>query len=163
MPILRTLTLNLAARYEDYGSKGGSTFNPQARGKWQALPWFALRGSVGTTFRAPPQESIAPITTVTNVVVFNQSIPVETTGNPALTPEKSFSYSVGGIVEAGGFRASVDYWSYSLRDIPDAGAARQRARCGLSGRAAARASAMPRSLPVTSCSALGAIPQPSPA
>jgi iron complex outermembrane receptor protein len=117
LPITDTLGLNLAARYEDYGNQGGRTFNPQARGKWQALPWLALRGSVGTTFRAPPQESLAPITTVTNVVVFNQSIPVETTGNPDLTPEKSFSYSVGTIVQAGGFRASVDYWSYELKDI----------------------------------------------
>ena len=116
IPILKSLNLDAAARFEDYGNKGGSTFNPQARAKWQALSWFALRGSVGTTFRAPPQESIAPVTTVTNVVVFNQSIPVETTGNPNLKPEKSFSYSVGGIVELGGFRASVDYWSYKLTD-----------------------------------------------
>jgi iron complex outermembrane receptor protein len=115
-PVFTSLNLNAAARYEDYGSKGGSTFNPQARAKWQALSWLAFRGSVGTTFRAPPQESVAPVTTVTNVVVFNQSIPVETTGNPNLKPEKSFSYSVGAIVEAGGFRASVDYWSYNLSD-----------------------------------------------
>lgn len=117
VPIFDRLNLNLAGRYEDYGSKGGSTFNPQARAKFQATPWFAVRGSVGTTFRAPPQETVAPVSSISGLVVFGQTLPVETRGNPDLGPEKAFSYSVGGILEVGRFRASIDYWNYELKDI----------------------------------------------
>ena len=117
VPVLDSLNVNLSARYEDYGSKGGDTFNPQVRAKWQALPHLAFRGSAGTTFRAPPQETVAPTSSVSGLVVFGQTLPVETKGNPNLGPEKAFSWSGGAIFEAGDFRASVDYWSYDLKDV----------------------------------------------
>ncbi|MBC2664294.1 TonB-dependent receptor [Novosphingobium flavum] len=117
IPVFDTFNISAAARFEDYGAKGGSTFNPQLRAKFQAFPWFALRGSVGTTFRAPPQESVAPVSSLAGLVVFGQTLPVETKGNPNLGPEKATSYSVGGIFEVGRLRASVDYWNYQLKDI----------------------------------------------
>ena len=114
---VRGVFSNVAARYEDYGEFGGSTFNPQVRAKLQALPWLAFRGSVGTTFRAPPIQSVANISSLGSVIAFGQIYPSEIRGNPDLGPEKATSYSIGAIVEAGGFRASVDYWNYSLRDV----------------------------------------------
>ncbi|HEY0649000.1 TonB-dependent receptor plug domain-containing protein [Phenylobacterium sp.] len=116
VPLLETLNLAVAARYEDYGRDGGSTFNPEARAKWQATSWLAFRGSIGTTFRAPPQLSLAPISEVTGQNIFGTFIPVEIRGNPDLKPEKARSFGLGAIVEAGGFRGSIDYWNYRFKD-----------------------------------------------
>jgi iron complex outermembrane receptor protein len=117
LPLFDRLNLDVAGRYEDYGKNGGSTFNPQVRGKWQALDWFALRGSIGTTFRAPPQGFLIPDPATTLQNVLGTFRPVDTIGNPALQPEKARVFSVGAIVEHGGFRATVDYWNYQFKNI----------------------------------------------
>jgi iron complex outermembrane receptor protein len=117
LPITDTLLVELAARYEDYGSNGGSTFNPQARVRWQANDWLALRGSIGTTFRAPPQGSLIP-NPVTNLQqVLGTFIPVSTIGNPKLDPEKALVYSVGFIVQHEDLRATIDYWNYDFQKV----------------------------------------------
>ncbi len=117
VPFTDSFFIELAARYEDYGKNGGSTFNPQVRGKWQAMEWLAFRGSVGTTFRAPPQGSLIPNPTTNLQQVLGTFIPVSTIGNPKLNPEKATVYSVGTIVSVGGFRGSVDYWNYNFKDV----------------------------------------------
>lgn len=116
-PITDDLNLVLAARYEDFGDQGGTTFNPKASLRWQALEWLAFRGSVGTTFRAPPLTSLAPDTAVTLQNVLGTFRPVEVTGNPQLEPETAFTYSVGAILNVGNFRATVDYWSFELEKL----------------------------------------------
>ncbi len=117
LPFTDKFFIELAARYEDYGKFGGSTFNPQVRGKWQATDWIALRGSIGTTFRAPPQGLLIPNPSTGLQQVLGTFIPVSTIGNPNLTPEKATVYSVGAIVDIGNFRGSVDYWNYNFRDL----------------------------------------------
>jgi iron complex outermembrane receptor protein len=117
LPITDTLVLELAARYEDYGRFGGDTFNPQARIRWQANEWLAFRGSVGTTFRAPPQGSLIPNPTTNLQQVLGTFIPVSTIGNPKLEPETATVYSVGVIVQAGGFRGTIDYWNYDFKKV----------------------------------------------
>ena len=52
IPIVRTLDLTLAARYDDY-SDFGSTFNPKVGLRWQPTRQVLLRGSYNTGFRAP--------------------------------------------------------------------------------------------------------------
>lgn len=117
LPVTDALNLVLAARYEDFGDQGGTTFNPKASMRWQALDWLAFRGSVGTTFRAPPLTSLSPDTAVTLQNVLGTFRPVEVTGNPALEPETAFTYSAGAILDIGNFRATVDYWSFKLKDL----------------------------------------------
>jgi iron complex outermembrane receptor protein len=117
LPVTDTIDLDLAARYEDYGQNGGSTFNPQARAKWQATDWLAFRGSVGTTFRAPPQGQLIPDPATSLQNVLGAFRPVDTIGNPNLAPEKATTFSVGAIVQQGPFRATVDYWNYDLKDV----------------------------------------------
>jgi len=117
LPVTDTLDFDLAARYEDYGEHGGSTFNPQLRAKWQATDWLAFRGSVGSTFRAPPQGLLIPDPTTSLQNVLGAFRPVDTVGNPNLTPEKATVFSFGAIVQAGDFRATVDYWNYDLKDV----------------------------------------------
>jgi iron complex outermembrane receptor protein len=117
LPVTDKLNFDLAARYEDYGANGGSTFNPQLRAKWQAADWLAFRGSVGTTFRAPPQGYLIPDPATSLQNVLGAFRPVDTLGNPALAPEKALVFSFGAIVEAGNFHGTIDYWNYHLKQL----------------------------------------------
>ncbi|WP_296595283.1 TonB-dependent receptor [Phenylobacterium sp.] len=121
IPLLETLTLDGAIRYETYGGSVGSTTNPKADAKWQALPWFAVRGSVGTTFRAPPQTSVQPgfsrtlqqfVDPTSGAALYRA---VDTYANPDLKPETASNYSIGGIVELGDFTATVDWWNFHFK------------------------------------------------
>lgn len=119
VPVTRDIDLQAAVRYEDYGGQTGSTTNPKLALRWQALPWLAVRGSVGTTFRGPTAEDRADsgVSNVFNLSIANNSWKaVDEFGNPAVGPEKALTWNVGALVQAGGFRGSIDYWSYDLED-----------------------------------------------
>lgn len=119
VPITDAINVQLAARYEDYGGQTGSTFNPQFRGKFQMLDWLALRASVGTSFRGPTAANVAPTgaTGLSGIAAAGNNFKsVDFFGNPAVGPEKAFTYSVGAIVQAGGLTATVDYWYYRVKD-----------------------------------------------
>jgi len=116
LPFTDTLQVQAAARYEDYGGAVGSTFNPQVRAKWQATPWLAFRGSVGSTFRAPPATQIDPQSITTLQSIGGVFRAVRIFGNPDLKPEKANTFNVGAIVEAGGFTATVDYWNFDFKN-----------------------------------------------
>lgn len=116
LPFTDNFNASLAARYEDYGGAVGSTFNPKLSVRWQVAEPLALRASVGTTFRAPP-----PVSLNSDFITSLQSIngtfrAVDIFGNPNLQPEKATTYSVGVIFEAGGLKASVDYWNFDFKD-----------------------------------------------
>ena len=113
LPIFDALELQLAARYEDYGGTVGSTFNPQARAKFQVTPWLAIRGGVGSTFRGPPAQNLSGNAT-TLQVIGSSFRAVDINGNPNLTPEKAKTYSAGVIIDTGGFKASADYFRYDF-------------------------------------------------
>ncbi len=114
-PILDNLELTIAGRYEYYESQG-ETFNPKASLRWEALDWLTLRGSVGTTYRAPA----ATITTsnftrgLTNASGTYRANDLY--GNPDLEPETALTYNLGAAVDFGAFRATVDYWSFDFED-----------------------------------------------
>lgn len=52
LPFIRRLTLSLSARVEDYNDVG-TTANPKAGISWQPIEDLTLRGTYGTSFRAP--------------------------------------------------------------------------------------------------------------
>jgi len=116
IPVLDNLQLQLAARYEDYGGEVGSTFDPKLSGRWQATDWLAFRGSVGTTFRAPPITSLAPGQVTSLQFLFGSFRAVDIGGNPNLEPENAVTYNIGVLVEAGGFRGSIDYWNFDFEN-----------------------------------------------
>lgn len=112
-PITDTLNAQFSARYEDYGGRVGSTFNPQGRIRWQVTPWLALRGGGGTTFRGPPPQNLDG--QITSLQVIGSSFrAIDIVGNPNLAPESATTYGGGILVNRGGFSASVDYWRYEL-------------------------------------------------
>jgi iron complex outermembrane recepter protein len=113
LPITDALQVQLSARFEDYGGNVGSTFDYQARGKFQITDWLAIRGGTGTTFRGPPPQSL--FGNVTSLQIIGTSFrAIDISGNPNLTPESATTYSGGVILEAGGLRASVDYFRYDF-------------------------------------------------
>jgi iron complex outermembrane recepter protein len=117
VPVTKSLELKGAARYEDYGKYGGSTIDPQFSAKWEATDWLTLRGSVGTTFRAPPLTSFSATPFTANVGVFGTFLPIETIGNPDLKPEKATVWSVGARLSSGLFSFSADYWQTDFEDF----------------------------------------------
>jgi iron complex outermembrane receptor protein len=117
LPFTERSNVTIGARYEDYGADGGATFDPQIRGKWQLLDWLALRGSASTTFRAPPQTSLAPNPTASIPNILGRPTSLDLVGNPDLEPETATTFSVGLLVQAGGFDAALDYYSYEIDDL----------------------------------------------
>ena len=114
-PLLDTLDLTLAGRYETYEGQG-STFNPKASLKWSPTDWLALRGSIGTTYRAPAATLTEP-SFVRGISVANGNYRAnDLYGNPGLDPEKALTYSVGAIVNVGRFSATLDYWNFDFED-----------------------------------------------
>jgi iron complex outermembrane receptor protein len=117
VPISEAIDLSLGARYEDYGSDGGGTFDPQVRAKIQVLDWLALRASASTTFRAPPQTSLAPNPLASIPTILGRPTALDITGNPDLKPETATTYNIGLLVRTGNFDAGIDYYHYDVRDI----------------------------------------------
>lgn len=57
MPLVRSLSLSLSGRYDDY-SDFGSTSNPKVGVNWEPLEDLTLRGSYGQSFRAPGMRQV---------------------------------------------------------------------------------------------------------
>jgi iron complex outermembrane receptor protein len=114
IPVTDSLQLQLAARYEDYGDLGGSTFDPKLSARWQINDVFALRGSVGTTFRAPALTNLDPGQATSLQFLGGAFRAVDIFGNPDLEPESATTYSVGLIVDVGDFKGTIDYWSFDF-------------------------------------------------
>lgn len=119
LPITDTLEVTGAVRYEDYGNPIGSTFNPKGSFRWEAAEFLTLRGSVGTTFRAPLPGQVEPsfVTSLQGIeVTGNNYKAVDIFGNPELDPETAFTYNAGAIVATGGLTISADFWTYEFDD-----------------------------------------------
>lgn len=116
LPFTENFNVSLAARYEDYGGDIGSTFDPKASAKWQIVPQFAVRGSVGTTFRGPALTQVATGSVTSLQSVGGTFRAVDIAGNPGLKPESALTYNVGGIFQANNFNLSVDYWNFDFDD-----------------------------------------------
>jgi len=113
VPVTDAFNVQLSARYEDYGGAVGSTFDPQARAKFQLTDWLAIRGGLGTTFRGPPSQSLEG--NLTSLQIIGSSFrAIDINGNPNLAPESATTYNAGLLINTGGFRASVDYFKYNF-------------------------------------------------
>ncbi len=117
LPVTERIEANLGARFEDYGSKTGSTFDPQLRAKAQLFDWLALRGSVGTSFRAPSPSQLNDNATSTIPNILGAFRAVDTFGNPELKPEEATTYSIGLVFQAGNLDAAIDYFNISVDNI----------------------------------------------
>lgn len=114
LPIFDSFSANIAGRFEDYGGGIGSTADPKLALRWQVFDWLALRGSVGTTFRAPGLAQTDPGCRTGVANINGQYRGVETCGNPNLKPETADTYNLGILFSAGGFSASLDYFNFKF-------------------------------------------------
>jgi outer membrane receptor protein involved in Fe transport len=119
---LEQLTLTAAGRFEHY-EHIGSTFNPKLGILWAPVPGLAVRGSYGTSFRAPLLSESAG---VYNVFLFPVAILYRDPGmaptgvgaavigsNPEVRPERSKSLAVGVDItppRLPGLRFSTNYY-----------------------------------------------------
>ena len=121
------LELALADREERY-SDFGSTNNPEIGTIWKSIPGFAIRGTYGTSFKAPLLSQLNPIPSQVVPIPgadFNPA-PGGTPntllvygGNPDLQPEKARVWTVGldfKPLEIPGLKAKLTYYDIVFRD-----------------------------------------------
>ena len=126
LPVSDQLDLQLAARIEDYGDGVDST-DPKLSALWRPNDSFAVRASVGTSFRAPSIfQAFGTQTTLEELTdplfpAGTQFLPVRTQPNlsgKTLRPETAdvanlgFSWSPNDNLELG-----LDYWSFDYTDV----------------------------------------------
>lgn len=125
LPFTSWLDIQLAARYEHYSAGIGGTFNPKAAARVVPADWLTLRGSIGTSFRAPSLSQVTSISTINGAIadpLNPATIPffraIVTVPNEDLAPERSTNFNLGAIATPlEGLRLSVDYWNYRYTDI----------------------------------------------
>lgn len=117
LPITDTFNVQLALRYEDYGGNVGSTFNPKGAFSWNFTDSFTLRGSLGTTFRGPPQSFLSGTNTALQFIPAQNAFKaVDVQGNPNLDPETALTTNLGIIFQNEVFYGSIDYWRFDFED-----------------------------------------------
>ena len=128
IPIGEKIDLQLAGRFEDFDALGESSFDPKASLLFRATEGLTLRGSLGTSFRAPSLvQRFGTQTSLLNVAdPFSQSPtafrPQVSQGNEDLSPEESFAFNVGfsfaptdGALQ--GLSIDADYYNFSYEDL----------------------------------------------
>ena len=122
MPGFRRLELSAAGRIEDY-NQFGRTENPKFSLRWEPAEGIALRGSYGTSFRAPLfDELIGPALSLYSVE--NVPDPASPTGQSTvlalnIQPEKATTWTAGFDIappSLPGLRASLTYYDVDYRD-----------------------------------------------
>ena len=127
---VHSLALSLAARHEDY-SDFGETTNPKVGLTWQPIDSLTLRGTYGTSFRAPSLVDTSE--QIHNIFIQNLTDPTATGGvtrgifhnggRATLQAEEATTWSAGldwepsGALE--GFTASVTYYDIDYDDRID--------------------------------------------
>ena len=127
MPGFHKVDLTLAGRIEDY-NQFGRTENPKFSLRWEPVEGVALRGSYGTSFRAPQfDELIGPALSL--YTTLSVPDPASPTGSsnvlalfgyaPNIQPEKATTWTAGFDIAPSsmpGFKASLTYFDVDYRD-----------------------------------------------
>jgi outer membrane receptor protein involved in Fe transport len=133
LPILDTLDVQLALRYEDFDDIGDTTVGKVAFG-WRPVDQLLFRGSWSEAFRAPNlitinEEFVARSNGLNDYFCFygedqgtldatcNYSIQRQATGSKDLVPEKSVNTSIGVVIEpVENLTFTLDFWSIEKDD-----------------------------------------------
>lgn len=145
VPLVRSLDMQIAGRFEDY-SDFGSVTKPKVAVAWDLFDGFRVRGSYSEGFRAPNLEQVNATQyarlasgtdyyrcqpallagTITSMAQCTQgaSVSLLVAGNPDLKPEESTNQSIGLVFEPrflpeswGDFTFTVDRWSIEQEQI----------------------------------------------
>jgi iron complex outermembrane receptor protein len=128
IPGFRRLDLSAAIRTEHY-SDFGSTRNPKLGFAWESLAGVTLRGSYGTSFRAPLFNELRQDPTSIGYFAWPAADPSSPTGtsnllvirgnDPDLRPERATSWTLGLDFKPAflpGLRAGATYFNVAYRD-----------------------------------------------
>jgi outer membrane receptor protein involved in Fe transport len=121
LPFAYSLDLNGAVRVADYSTAAGTQVTWKVGATWEPTDILLFRAARSRDIRAPNiyELNSAGQTTRVNVLFEGASTQVTqiTGGNPALQPEKSDTWTVGGVLTAPfvrGLTLSVDYYNIKL-------------------------------------------------
>ncbi len=127
MPLAYALELNGAVRHTDYSTSGAVT-TWKVGTTWDVTDFFRYRATRSRDIRAPninelfnPGSEGNPnvVNRVTGASGFTKS---NTVGNPNLTPETSYTTTMGVVFQphwgfSDGLRLSVDFWDINIKDV----------------------------------------------
>ena len=134
LPLVQSLELTAAARYESY-SDFGDTTKPKYGVNWRPAKWLMVRASYNQGFHAPNLAELftgSLIRTATNTTDSYRSVvtglPTDgssnrrslSSGNLALQPETSTGRTAGVVVDVPGVKGlslSVDYWEIRQANV----------------------------------------------
>jgi len=123
VPLLQSLEMQIAGRYDDY-SDFGNTFNPKLAFRWAPIDSLAFRASYGEGFRAPSlaQIGLGPsqeseffqdtFGCADNVAYCaNTDFQINFAGNPNLEAEESENFNIGVVWQpTAATSVSIDFW-----------------------------------------------------
>jgi len=123
---VQSLEINVAGRHDSY-SDFGSTTNPKVGIKWVPVSGLTLRGSFGTSFRAPTLSDNDPYSTPslsasTTIAGTGRNVLTLLGGNASVGPEKATTWSLGAEFKPDavpGLFASLNYFNIDYKDVID--------------------------------------------
>jgi iron complex outermembrane receptor protein len=137
-PVLDNLEFSASGRYDKY-STGQDNFSPKLGFKFKPVEMLAVRGTWSKGFRIPSFNeafglpTTGYVTRVVNCTTYaafcaahgnnayatqSYSLGLTQTGNPALDPEKSTSYTAGIVVEPmEDLSFTLDYWHIKVKGL----------------------------------------------
>ena len=121
LPLPERVEATFALRYEDYRGGTGDTLDPKVTLLFRATEAFSVRGSFGTSFRAPtPFQTQGVQTNFTNIIDHDGSRTFagrRTVGDPELNPETSRAINIGATWRDAHWSLSADLWRYTFEDV----------------------------------------------
>lgn len=122
-PGIQELSLSGAVRYDHYSDFGGTT-NPKFAVRYVPVNGLALRGTYGTSFRAPTLSDIDPTTLTVGFQDFASPTGLVHAlwvrgGNSSLGPERATIWSLGADLTPAalpGLKASLTYFNVSYKN-----------------------------------------------
>lgn len=123
IPVIASVEVQAAVRYEDY-SDFGNTTKPKVAAKYRPTDWLLLRASFSQSFRAPdlPYIYATQSTSFTSNFIPDPRRPADppnqvrqiSGGSFDLTPEETDTYYVGAIFEPGSLVAALEDFAFSF-------------------------------------------------
>lgn len=124
LPVTDELDVQVALRYEDYGSSIGDTLDHKLAFNYRPTDGFSLRASLSSSFRAPSvfmrNGGATSLQQLSDPLIGggNAFAAVRTSGNENLTPEESDAYNIGFSFEpVEDWSIEVDYWNFEFQNL----------------------------------------------